>query len=242
MKEETPRSAAEAETSLAELIERAAHDLRSPLMTVGGYLELLAEEGSAESSRVEFIERARDGVSSVLRLVSAMVDIANLETGRRHSQPAEHSLDFLTHRAIDALGPMAKARVELRPIAPIRPLVCDADLVAKAIAGLLITAIKFSDEPETIGLSAEETSHGLVRIAIHCGRPGFSAEFRQRILGLANGAISASGASGAVSPLRPKGLELDLSARVAQAHGGSLGCSIPSDGGGSQVWIELARS
>jgi signal transduction histidine kinase len=65
-----------------EFIANASHELRTPLFSLGGFLELLADEDLDEETRAEFLETMRDQVERLTRLADDLLDLSRLDAGR----------------------------------------------------------------------------------------------------------------------------------------------------------------
>lgn len=216
-----------------DLVHMAAHDMRSPIMSVGGYLELLSEESRDGAARLEFIARAREGVSAILRLVDAMLDLSRLEANRMPLQMRRQPLAPLLDRAIGALGPLAAARIERDPVARSVELYCDAELVARVVANLLANALKHSDEPDTIQLKVEIGDSERVRIVVEDRGPGVPEELRTRLFEK----FAAGSGSRARGP--STGLGLAFCRLAVHAQGGEIGYLPPEAGLGARFWVAL---
>ena len=64
-----------------EFIANASHELRTPLFTLGGFLELLEDEGIDPETRQEFLGTMRDQVARLTRLATDLLDLSRLDAG-----------------------------------------------------------------------------------------------------------------------------------------------------------------
>jgi signal transduction histidine kinase len=65
-----------------EFIANASHELRTPLFSLGGFLELLDDEGLDEATRDEFLAQMRQQVDRLGRLATDLLDLSRLDAGR----------------------------------------------------------------------------------------------------------------------------------------------------------------
>ncbi len=116
--------AAELDTLLAREAERerfvatVAHDLRTPLTGLSGYLDLISE-GRVEDPAVEreFIERSRLIVDSMGDLVGDLLEISRLDAGNLRLDLRPFSVAEIGGRVLAALAPLALERgIDLRSI------------------------------------------------------------------------------------------------------------------------------
>jgi signal transduction histidine kinase len=68
----------------SEFIANASHELRTPLFSLGGFLELMADEDLDESTRREFLETMSQQVERLAKLATDLLDLSRLDTGRMH--------------------------------------------------------------------------------------------------------------------------------------------------------------
>ena len=68
----------------SEFIANASHELRTPLFSLGGFLELMADEDVDEATRQEFLETMREQVQRLTKLATDLLDLSRLDAGRMH--------------------------------------------------------------------------------------------------------------------------------------------------------------
>ncbi len=70
----------------SEFVERVSRDIRSPLTTILGYVELLDRTGEMNDSQRKFIERIIFGVQSITALLSDLLDLSRIEADFKADQ------------------------------------------------------------------------------------------------------------------------------------------------------------
>jgi signal transduction histidine kinase len=63
-----------------EFIANASHELRTPIASLGGFLELLEEDDPDEESRREFLRTMRGQVSRLERLAADLLDLSRIDS------------------------------------------------------------------------------------------------------------------------------------------------------------------
>ena len=71
-----------------EFIANASHELRTPLFSLGGFLELMADEDLDEATRQEFLETMREQVARLAKLATDLLDLSRLDAGRMRIEHA----------------------------------------------------------------------------------------------------------------------------------------------------------
>jgi two-component system phosphate regulon sensor histidine kinase PhoR len=65
----------------SEFVSTVSHDLRTPLTTIQGYIELLARVGPLNEGQRDFIDKAFHSLSHLTALISDLLDIGRIEAG-----------------------------------------------------------------------------------------------------------------------------------------------------------------
>jgi PAS domain S-box-containing protein len=65
----------------SEFITRVSHDLRTPLTTVQGYIELLPRAGPLNTQQQEFVLRVGQSMGTITEMLNNLLDVNRLETG-----------------------------------------------------------------------------------------------------------------------------------------------------------------
>src|SRR5439155_1753100 len=64
-------------------IANASHELRTPIFSLGGFLELLRDEDLDEATRREFLGTMAEQVERLSRLATDLLDLSRLDAGGR---------------------------------------------------------------------------------------------------------------------------------------------------------------
>ena len=65
-----------------EFIANASHELRTPLFSLGGFLELMADEDLDPKTQAEFTATMREQVARLTKLATDLLDLSRLDAGR----------------------------------------------------------------------------------------------------------------------------------------------------------------
>ena len=64
-----------------EFIANASHELRTPIFSLGGFVELLQDEDLDEETRTEFLATMREQVDRLQKLATDLLDLSRLDAG-----------------------------------------------------------------------------------------------------------------------------------------------------------------
>lgn len=73
---------AQLDTARKEFVANASHELRTPLFSIGGFLELLADEELDELTRRGFIETMQGQVQRLAKLSTDLLDLSRVDAGQ----------------------------------------------------------------------------------------------------------------------------------------------------------------
>jgi len=71
----------ELDRAKSEFVANVSHDLRTPLTTIQGYIDLLPRAGPLNAQQQEFVLRAGQSMDTITNLINNLLDIDRLETG-----------------------------------------------------------------------------------------------------------------------------------------------------------------
>ncbi len=209
-----------------------AHDLRTPLARLRARLERARNNGASLDVLQNTIDSAIEDLDQTLALVTTLLRIAEIDSGRRRSAFDDVDLALLVADVIDNYEPLAEdAAVDL--IAETTDgLVIRADpgLMLEAIANLVQNAIKFTPAGGRIVVSVVETPAGPMVSVADTG-PGIPEDERDRVFDRFYRGDKSRSVPGS-------GLGLSLVASIAKLHGFKI---VLRDGNPGAVFEILCR-
>ncbi len=161
---EMQRRLAELDTARKQFIANASHELRTPIFSLGGFVELLDEEDPTPEERAEFVRTMREQIDRLTKLTADLLDLSQLDAGAMVIAPSSVDLGSVAREVVREFGPSADrrgSRLELRT--PDRPAVAqaDPDRVRQIIRILLDNALTHTPE----GTKVTVTSYSVNRRA-----------------------------------------------------------------------------
>ena len=132
----------------SEFVSVVSHDLRSPLTTIRGYVDLLPRVGPLTPQQAEFVNRMGQSMKTVTDLIGDLLDIGRVEAGL-DQEAAPCRMDSILQRAVDAVQiAIDEKQHELTlDIAPDLPLVLgSARRLGQVATNLLNNAVKYTPD------------------------------------------------------------------------------------------------
>ncbi len=221
------------EAQRERFVSTVAHDLRTPLTGLSGYLDLIAD-GKVDDPAIEreFIERSRLIVDSMGDLVGDLLEISRLDAGSLALDLRPFSVAEVAGRALAALAPLALERgTDLASDLPsrMRAAIGDRREVQRIITNLLGNALKFTPPRGHVELAGSFDGSFAI-VAVRDDGPGIAVEERERIFERFYRVDSQAAIGGT-------GLGLAIARDLARAMDGELAVASVPDSGSSFVLV-----
>ena len=155
----TKNSQRDAQQKKNDLIMYMAHDLKTPLTSIIGYLTLLSDEKNISKELQEkYIKIALDKSLRVEELTNQFFDITRYDLHTMPINKKEINIVYLLKQLIDECYPMLeKNNLKCNLDAPEKVMYLgDGDKLARAFDNLLKNAINYSYEKTTIQINLKE--------------------------------------------------------------------------------------
>jgi signal transduction histidine kinase len=162
------RQLAELETARSRFIATASHELRTPIFSIGGFLELLQDEDLDEETRLMFIRQVREQVDRLGRLATDLLDLSKLEAGSLELRPERTDLREIARLVAAEFAPALVthgSHLELRLSGAGTEVVCDPERVAQIMRILIDNALNHTPAGTDVLVSAGQRD-GRVRLSV----------------------------------------------------------------------------
>ena len=213
---------------ISDFAADVAHEFKSPLTSIRGAAELLAEGAADEpEARARFLANIQLDAERLDRLVSRLLELSRIET----SSEAVTTVDLseLVGRAIER-SQTPEESICLEYESPIRTLPARRMDLETALLNLLDNALRFSPEGGRVTVRVVSPASGdEVAISVTDQGPGIPEAHRDRVFDR----FFTTDPDG-----EGTGLGLAIVRSVAAAHGGTAEVS-PSSGGGATITVRL---
>ena len=244
---ERERQLADESARRSDLVTYLAHDLKTPLTSVIGYLSLLDEvPDMPEAQRVRYTGVALDKACRLERLVNEFFDITRYSLTNIELELAPVDLAGLLVQLADEFYPALAAHGNMSQVTvagtvrtveqPGEPLMVTADAarLARVFGNLLRNAIAYSDEGTPVEIEAAAGEGSVVVTVSDTGATIPSHKLRaifDRFFRLDESRGSATGGAG---------LGLAIAREIVELHGGTI--SAASENGRTTFAVELPLS
>lgn len=241
-REQKARAEAEAANRARDkFIGVISHELRSPLQTILGWVDLLCRgklDQEMESRAIETIQR---NAALQNRLINDLLDITRIEAGTLLLNLAPVDLRSVVEAVIDNVRPMADEKgVHLQTcIAPdLEPISGDAERLQQVVTNLVNNAVKFTPQDGKVEVrvnqSHSEASRAQVSIQVVDSGIGISPDFLPHI-------FDAYTQAGTKADNKQGGLGLGLSIvqELVRLHGGTIEVESAGIGKGAIFTVHL---
>ncbi|MBK5219546.1 MAG: HAMP domain-containing histidine kinase [Thermoleophilia bacterium] len=146
---EMQRRLAELDSARKQFIANASHELRTPIFSLGGFVELLDEENPSPEERAEFVRTMRQQIERLTKLTADLLDLSQLDAGAMVMRARSVDLSGLARevtKEFSARAGLRGSRLELRT--PERSVIArgDPDRVRQIIRILLDNALTHTPE------------------------------------------------------------------------------------------------
>lgn len=210
----------------------AAHELRTPLASISGYLEMLldGDAGPLAARQAEWVRIIEGSASRLLRITNDLLDVTRIEAGRLElvMQPAD--LAAIVRTVIAEHVPQVEARgqsLRLETPAHLAQTLCNTARAAQIIGNLISNASKYSPAGSVITIRLRQADDpGFIEVTVSDQGPGILPEHQARLFTPFYRAPAQ--ATGSVSGA---GLGLYIARALSELHGGRIWLtSVPGHG------------
>ena len=143
-----------------EFVEHVSYQLRTPLTTIGGYADLLADGSAGDLSdrQKEHMGAIQQASGQLAKLIDDILDIAAIDAGQLELDLGDVRLDSLAQEAADLIAARAEhAAVKLSVDADSAadPIRADGKRLKQVLYNLLTNALDHVDAGGTVALGAD---------------------------------------------------------------------------------------
>ncbi|MBH1940341.1 HAMP domain-containing histidine kinase [Mobilitalea sibirica] len=210
-----------------ELITSVAHDLRTPLTSIIGYLDLVSSKKLSIQTQKNYVEIAYNKSKRLEKLIEDLFTYTKFNFGEVKANYTEVDMVKLIDQLLDEFYPSFKENeleYEFKTIQNSLVIHADGDLLARAFANLISNAIKYGRDGKNILLNLSKEEEGVTVTITNYGEiiPVKDLEqIFQRFYRVESSRSSETGGSG---------LGLAIARSIIKMHGGDIKAESGSKG------------
>lgn len=174
---------ARVDSARREFIANASHELRTPIFSLGGFVELLQDEELDEDTRTEFLWLMREQVDRLQKLAVSLLDLSRIDAGSLELNPEDVDLSELAREVAGEFTPAVTShQTELQLTLPKSDVeaICDRERVAQIMRILLDNALRHTPEGTRVTVSADRIN-GTAQLTVADTGPGVSGPAADRV-------------------------------------------------------------
>ncbi len=227
------------ENSKMELITSVSHDLRTPLTSIIGYLNLLKNDNYENlEEHKRYINNAYNKSQQLKKLIDDLFEYTRLTSGLANLSFTKIDLSGLLDQIMNEFEPIAQENLltvrTIRDQTPIYGYV-DTEKMVRAIDNLLMNALKFSMKPGEITVRLSEEEQHIYFAVENMGQPIPEEQEKllfERFYKADPSRNDYHGSPGA-------GMGLSIAKNIVELHGGRIGLN--HQNGHFTFFIEISR-
>ena len=221
--EEQYRQMEQANRLKNEFVANMSHELRSPLTTIMGFSELMAEgrAGPISPEHAANMRRILRSSAHLLALINDILDLAKVESGKQEFYPEPVDLAAVVREVVEGFSTMTTDK-SLRVETDVEPdcavVTTDSSKLKQVLYNYLSNAIKFTPAGGRIWVRAANEGESAFRLEVEDSGIGIRPEDMGKLFGEFQQLES-----GATKRYAGTGLGLALTKKMVEAQGGSVG-------------------
>jgi signal transduction histidine kinase len=171
----------------SEFVATVSHELRTPMTAIKGYVDILVmgAAGALNENQIHFLDIVRNNIDRLNTLVSDLLDVSSMESGRITLKPqpvdlrelAEEVLQEMTRRSQTEHKPMA---LKLDIPSNIPPVLGDTERVRQILGNLVDNAYNYTPENGTIRVGIHQ-ENGDIQVDVEDNGVGIAPEDQPRV-------------------------------------------------------------
>lgn len=168
----------EVERLKSEMVSLTSHELRAPLASITGFLDLFLEEGNLTEEQQDYISTARNSSKRLSDLVATLLDLTSIEAGKIKLTLEDIHIQPLVHEVCASLQANAMSKnIEVKVRLSEKPIYVQADRqrMYQILTNLLSNALKYTpndgkiviraiQEGDSVRFEVKDTGIGLTEV------------------------------------------------------------------------------
>ncbi len=216
------------------LFHMIIHDLKQPITSISGLVQLLKMDESVEKGSPvrEYIENINEQLRVLTEMIGSVMDVNRIEAGKMPVEIRRADIVGVTKRVIDTFrGRADRVKIELENEESVMYANFDRGLIYRVVLNLLSNAIKWSPVNATVRVCITREG-GFMRVGVRDRGKGIPLKYQKRIFD------KYWQVERKKSGVHSSGLGLTFCKLAVEANGGRIGVE-SEEGKGSLFWFTL---
>jgi signal transduction histidine kinase len=167
----------------SDLVATVAHELRSPLTGVKGFVATLLSKWDKlnDAQKQMMLETVNVDADRLTRLIAELLDVARIDTGRLSLYPRPLDLQAAIERVLESVRAGTGREITLDVAGELPQVQADPDKLAQVVHNLVDNAIRHGDGKVELSLAPVEQPFAGVVLHVDDEGGGISPDIRSRV-------------------------------------------------------------
>ncbi|WP_295657498.1 PAS domain-containing sensor histidine kinase [uncultured Nocardioides sp.] len=224
------RGRARLDRERSDLVATVAHELRSPLTGVKGFVQAMLNRWDklSDEQKKLMLTTVNADADRLARLIAELLDVARIDTGRLSLYPRECDAAVLVQRAVDSVRAGTARPIELSAADALPAVFADPDKLTQVVTNLIENAVRHGEGTVTVELLPLPPGGEFpgIELVVSDEGEGIPEQLRRRVFTK----FWTEGSSGG------SGLGLYIVGGLTRAHGGHVSIGAAT-GGGARISV-----
>ncbi|MEE9613905.1 MAG: ATP-binding protein [Thermodesulfobacteriota bacterium] len=165
----------------SRLISIASHELRNPLTSIHGYVDLLVSRTVDEDTRKKWLSVIHTETTRLNRFIGEMLELSRIDANRVSLNKEPLDVDAIIREIVEPLiYRYEKHDIEVDSASPLPPVYADREKIFNIVANLMENAVKYSPDGGKVVVRVAQAGDELL-ISVTDEGVGVPAEDREKV-------------------------------------------------------------
>jgi len=236
----------EADKLKTEFLANVSYELRSPLTSISGFSEMLAQEyfGTLSEKQKEYVQGIHQSSQHLMHLINDILDLASVEAGYMRLDVSKFDIQAMMNSVLLLLAERAREHeigIKLECPAKMGKMTGDETRLKQVLYNLLSNAVNFSESGQKVTLGVKEEDGERLLFWVQDEGQGIPPEEQEAVFSKFYKGKSQEAARGKSGQPSGTGLGLSIVKSFIELHGGEV-VLLSESGKGTRVECRIMRS
>ncbi|MFX1277966.1 MAG: PAS domain S-box protein [Promethearchaeota archaeon] len=226
-----------------ELFSRTSHELKTPLISIKGFTELLLtlHKSKLDTETISILEEIKDGSKRLEKIINLLLESTKLEAGQLALKKSKEDLTFLINFCVKELKGLARLRNQtiIFDMDDTIEAFFDKERIYEVISNLLLNAVKYTPPGGEISIRVQQDQNSYI-ISVKDNGIGFTEEEMENVF-KQFGKIERYGQGWDVA-IEGTGLGLYITKKLVELHDGKIWLESEGRNKGSTFYFSIPKS